>query len=185
MNLKEMTDKQLIEMVKRNGSLNIVVNELYRRYEAPLQKFIIRRADQVEAEDVVQETFMIVGRYLKTFQGDGKFLKTWIYGIAINKINDYFRERKKDAFMSIEDYFPEVTNLSTKLLNPEQTTAETLVVVRMEEKIESLPKKLRETIWLRINGFSYEEIAELSRIPMGTAKTRVHRARNILREYLL
>ncbi len=179
-----MTNQQLVKTVKGNGYLDPVVNELFRRYEVSLQTFITRRADQVEAEDIVQETFMRVRQYLKTFQGDGTFLKTWIYGIAINKINDYFRERNKNYPRDEEAYFLEVTNLPTKLLNPEQTTAETLIVARMEEKIASLPKKLRETIWLRIDDFSYEEIAKLLRIPMGTAKTRVHRARNILREFL-
>ncbi len=181
MNLEEMTDDKLIEVAKGNGSLNRAINELFRRHRFSLQSFIIQRVyDIEESEDIVQETFLNVSRYISNFKGKSSF-KTWLYTIAKNRISNYYQKKNKKPTENMEDNFLKITNLPTKSLNPEQKFA----VTQKEEWIASLSEKFRESILLRGEGFSYKEIADSLGIPINTARTRVHHARKKIGEYPL
>lgn len=141
-----------------------------------------------EAQDLVQETFIKAFGSLKSYNPTYRFT-TWIYKIAANSSIDFIRKRKlqtysldqplntKDGQVSVEvadmSYHPE-RDLSAKQQN-----------ISISEAIESLPDKYREVIIKRHQeDKSYEEIAKLLHVPVGTVKARIFRARELLKKKL-
>jgi RNA polymerase sigma factor (sigma-70 family) len=140
------------------------------------------------ANDLVQETFMKAFAALATYRSEYRF-STWLYKIAANSSIDFLRKKRiqvlsldrplttKDGEVDIEipdySYHPE-RDLERKERN-----------FSIEEAIESLPKKYRDVIVYRHkDDKSYEEIADLLGVPVGTVKARIFRARELLKKKL-
>jgi RNA polymerase sigma factor (sigma-70 family) len=147
---------------------------------------IVRNAE--EARDLVQETFIRAFGSLKTYDSTYRF-STWLYKIAANCSIDSIRKRKIDA-LSLDrpietrdgDVRMEVPDYS---YHPEQDLTAKQQRFSIEEAIESLPDKYKEVIVLRHKeDKAYEEIAELLKVPVGTVKARIFRARELLKKKL-
>jgi RNA polymerase sigma-70 factor (ECF subfamily) len=135
-----------------------------------------------EAEDIAQESFFRAWQGLPRFRADAH-LRTWLYRITTNLCYNRLPRLKAD-FAAIE---PEDT-----MLLPERTrSVETgLVTAELREQlysaVDNLPETYRLLITLRhMDGYSYEEIAEITQMPLGTVKTGLFRARQQLRQALL
>ena len=160
---------------------------LVKRYKDPLLNFIYRFiGDLVEAEDIVQETFYRVYKNKHYYKEVAKF-STWIYTIAGNLAKTELRRRKRRKVFSIH----KETSIDKELELPDQKSdpekeVNTIVTEKLIQKaISSLPEKFRQVIVLRdIQGFSYEEISSIIKVPLGTVKSRVNRARLKLQEDL-
>ena len=167
-------------------------HDLVKRYDQKLYNFSLRMCrDHRDAEDMVQETFLTVFRYLKGFRHETKF-KNWLYKVAASTC---IKKRRKSKFapekeLSLDefrpgddaeppDHVPEWALMPLdKLLNEELAGA-------INRGILSIPKKYRMVIVLRdVEGFSTAETAQILDISPANVKVRLHRARLYLREQL-
>ena len=157
---------------------NMVYNLAYRMSNNPH-----------EAEDISQETFLRAFQSLAHFNPSYKF-STWIYQITLNIIRDKFK-RKKIDYVSLDapvetddsEFYPQPTDLTN---NPEQIITQQEDAQVIQKAILSLPLKYREVIVLRhLQDLSYIEISNILKLPSGTVKIRLYRAREQLRKILL
>ena len=183
--LAELSDEDLIFRFQ-DGDIH-AFEEIVNRYKDPLMNFVYRfLGDMSEAEDIVQETFLRVFRNKKAYKKIAKF-STWIYTIAGNLAKTELRKRKKRNVYSISDmgYEDKDYEISDESMNPEQKTNTRMFDEVLQKEIEKLSPKFREVIILRdIQELSYEEISKILKIPLGTVKSRVNRARLRLQEQL-
>jgi RNA polymerase sigma-70 factor (ECF subfamily) len=179
------TDEELIARFQ-NGD-NYAFDVLVKRYKDPLMNFVYRFVgDAIESEDIVQETFYRVFKNKHYYKEIAKF-STWIYTIASNLAKTELRRRKRRRIFSIHN--DTVTDREMDLpdtdKNPEKEVNSALTEKLIQKAISNLPPKFRQVIILRdVQGFSYEEISSIIRVPLGTVKSRVNRARLRLQEDL-
>jgi RNA polymerase sigma-70 factor (ECF subfamily) len=152
-------------------------------------------ADPEDARDATQESFLKVYRHIGGFRGEAS-LKTWICRIAINQARSmerWWRRRKRketcslDAPVSLngEDDLVQIDFLSSSSASPEAETLSRERERQLESAISRLKKDFRIAVILRdIEGLSYEEIAWVTGISVGTVKSRIARGREMLREVL-
>jgi len=179
------TDEELISRFQNGDAY--AFDLLVRRYKDPLLNFIYRfLGDLVEAEDIVQETFYRVYKNKHYYKEVAKF-STWIYTIAGNLAKTELRRRKRRKVFSIhkETTTEKELELPDLKSDPEKEVNTVVTEKIIQKAINNLPQKFREVIVLRdIQGFSYEEISSIIKVPLGTVKSRVKRARLKLQEDL-
>ena len=184
------TDTEVVEAI--NAGKSELFEELVKRYEQKLYNFGLRMCGDVcDAEDLVQETFLNVFRYLKDFRFETKF-KNWLYRIATSSCikkrrkSKYAPERELslDEFISKDDAqtpneIPAWAQLPLdQLLNEELSRT-------FKEAILTLPEKYRLVVVLRdLEGFSTIETAQILNLKSSNVKVRLHRARLFLQEKL-
>lgn len=131
-----------------------------------------------DAADLTQETFIKAFRSLHRFNPDYPF-RSWVVRIASNCCMDFFRQKKYET-VSIEDI-----EIAEPVAGPDKKFETKRATIRLEEAIQTLPENLRAAILLRCKeGLSYQEISEVLDVPMGTVKTWIRRAREILKSTL-
>lgn len=176
----------------RNGS-EAAYRELLTRYERPVFSLIFRMVrDRETAEDLSQETFIKVLNNLDRYSPEFKF-SSWLFKIANNLTIDHLRRRRVDT-ISIEGSPDAVTAESAKatsiaVVSGSESPLEELesreLGTAIERAIGQLRPEYRACIMLRhVEDKSYEEIAEIVKLPLGTVKTYIHRARHELRAAL-
>jgi RNA polymerase sigma-70 factor (ECF subfamily) len=181
------TDSTLINQAKSGDAQ--AYDKLLNKYRNSVYNLVYRMVRDIEeAEDLTQEAFIKAFNSLAQFNEDYAF-STWLYKIATNNCIDFFRKRKlqtlsldkpiqyKDSEIHQEIPDPE--------LNPEKSilASERSSIIR--EAIETLPEKYYTAIVLRhTEEKSYEEISEILRLPIGTVKARIFRAREMLNKAL-
>lgn len=143
--------------------------------------------DGEAAADAVQESFIKAYRALDTFRG-GSF-KSWLMRIVVNSCYDVLRVRKRqptdtiDAEESEQEYAPQLVDDAE---SPHDHAERMELSHHIENGIKSLPPDQRLVLTLcDVHGYAYEEISEITGVPMGTVKSRISRARGRLRDYLL
>ena len=185
------TDHDLIALA-RTGSEK-AYRELLDRYQRPVFSLVYRMVrDRELAEDLAQETFVKVFNHLDRFNPKYKF-SSWIFKIASNLAIDTLRKREPHTVSldgSRHAQTPdevEATRITveSKDENPEEFLEAKELGQEIERAIGRLRADYRTAILLRhVEGRSYEEIAEVMGVPLGTVKTFIHRARSELRETL-
>ena len=176
----------------RRGS-EAAYRELLTRYERPVFSLIFRMVrDRETAEDLSQETFIKVLNNLDRYSPEFKF-SSWLFKIANNLTIDHLRRRRVDT-ISIEGAPDAVTSESAKatsiaVVSADESPLEELesreLGIAIERAIGKLRPEYRACIMLRhVEDKSYEEIAEIVKLPLGTVKTYIHRARHELRTAL-
>jgi RNA polymerase sigma-70 factor (ECF subfamily) len=143
--------------------------------------------DQDAAADAVQESLIKAFRSLGSFQG-GSF-KSWIIRIVVNTCYDSLRSRRRrptdsiDDFADDGDYAPQLEDPAER---PEAYAQRMELSTLIEQGIQGLPPDQRLALTLcDVHGYAYEEISEMTGMPMGTVKSRINRARARLRDYLV
>ncbi len=179
------TDEELIARFQNGDAY--AFDLLVHRYKDPLLNFIYRfLSDLVESEDIVQETFYRVYKNKHYYKEVAKF-STWIYTIAGNLAKTELRRRKRRKVFSIhkETAAEKELELPDLKSDPEKEVNTVITEKIIQKSINSLPQKFKQVIVLRdIQGFSYEEISSIIKVPLGTVKSRVNRARLKLQEDL-
>jgi RNA polymerase sigma-70 factor (ECF subfamily) len=146
---------------------------------------MVRDVDLVE--DIAQETFIRAYGALHQFRGDAQFY-TWLYRIALNTAKKSLLDLKRDPTIS-ESFLASVDDDETSWKKNEPTSEETPETVLAAKEIaamvntamDTLPEDLRQAIALReIEGLSYDEIALLMNCPIGTVRSRIFRAREVI-----
>jgi len=172
------SDEDLIERFQ-GGDL-YAFDLIVKNYKEQLLNFVFRfLGNQEEAEDVVQETFLRVFRNRTAYRRVAKF-STWIYTIAGNLARTELRRRRRRRLFSISDMGVQDKDyeISDNVLSPEAHTDGALKDEIIQAEISRLSPKFREVIILRdVQELSYEEISKILRVPIGTVKSRVNRAR--------
>lgn len=181
----ESSDKKIIDRVLRGETE--VFEVLIKRYQIPIINYVYRMMGDYEtAVDLSQEVFLKVYLSLDKYDKAYKF-STWLYKIASNQTIDHLRKRKLKT-VSI-DQPPESQDdarpfeIASSNPGPDELFFSKDLQERIEAALGALPEEYRELLVLRhVNGLSYNEIAEVSRLPLGTVKNRIFRARKKLKE---
>ena len=179
-----------IELIQRalSGEQH-AYREILKRYRAPLYNLLFRMVrDKMETEDLVQEAFIKAFGSLATFNDEYAF-STWLYKIAINNCIDHLRKKRLKTFSldkpidsSDGDIKREIPDLTYQ---PDHTLLSKEKDKLIADAIQNLPEKYRISIVLRHNeDKSYEEISQILKIPLGTVKARIFRAREMLKKQL-
>lgn len=164
---------------------------LIERYEQPVYGMIARLMDDPsDAPDVVQEVFLKVFRNIQSFRGDSS-LKTWIYRIAVNEARNHHRwfGRHRAQEVRLEPVAPDLPSLGDRLEDPSndpfKMTLDREVQQLIETALKALSPNQRTVLVLReMEGLSYDEIAHILEISLGTVKSRILRGREALRREL-
>jgi RNA polymerase sigma-70 factor, ECF subfamily len=152
------------------------IDEVVRIYQKPLFGFILRMIEnRAAAEDIFQETWVKVIRHIGSFRGDAKF-STWLFQIALNQSRNAMRKQSRRSFVSLED--------TEEIPVEPGVDADRIVIAGQVKKfLASLPVKMREVLVLRYyHDKTEQEIAVVIGAPLGTVKSRLHRATNMLRD---
>lgn len=158
--------------------------ELVLRYQDRVFALVYRMTgDPDRVEDVAQEVFLRAFRALGSFRGGASFY-TWLYRIAVNTSLNALRSRAKHRETSLEAL--DGTELGVDhVAGPDEAAAQHQVVERVKEAIGQLDEQYRVIVYLRdMEEMSYQEIAEVVELPVGTVKSRLFRARQHLKEML-
>ena len=162
--------------------------ELVRRYQRPIAAYVYRMVgDYDSALDLTQEVFIKVYNSLARYRSEFKF-STWIYKIAHNAAIDHLRRYavREQAVTSGFDTDHRDTPVEGRRLTPEQESERKERRSEVEMVVEMLPRAYRELIVLRhSHDLSYDEIAEVTGLPLGTVKNRLFRAREAMRDLLI
>ena len=173
-----ITDEELIKKFQ-DGDL-YAYDLIVRRYKDQLLNFAYRFLGNLEeSEDVVQETFLRLYKNRNAYKQIAKF-STWIYTIAGNLAKTELRKRKRRKLVSISELGFEEKEYEIQDLkaDTERRTDSILKEKIISNAIENLPFRFKQVIILRdIQELSYEDISSILRIPLGTVKSRVNRAR--------
>lgn len=170
---------------------------LIAQYHQPIYSVIARSLqDPSEAADITQEVFLKVFRGISSFHGDAS-LKTWIYRIALHEASNRRRwwSRHKQQELTIDSPLSESEDTGETLClgdtladdnrSPYERAAEHETKVRVEAALQKLPENFRTVVVLReMEGFAYDEIAEILNIHIGTVKSRLLRGRAALKNHL-
>ncbi|HYO98212.1 MAG TPA: sigma-70 family RNA polymerase sigma factor [Polyangiaceae bacterium] len=184
---EDASEQRFIERLQRRDERAFL--ELVQLYQGRVYKLVLRmlgRRD--EAEDMAQEVFVQVFKAVATFRGDSK-LGTWIYRVAINLCKNrlkYLSRRKSDAQ---EEYEPSAdrSELSLGVTSADVSRPDHLVEGYQMERIvqlciAELEPDFREILVLRdVEDLSYEDLSEITGLADGTVKSRLHRARSMLK----
>src|SRR2546425_3631747 len=162
--------------------------ELVRRYQRPIAAYVYRMVGDYDAAlDLTQEVFIKVYNSLARYRSEFKF-STWIYKIAHNAAIDHLRRhavREQTLTGSVDGERREVA-IESRRLTPEQESERKERRSEIESVVQLLQASYRELIVLRhSHDLSYDEIAEVTGLPLGTVKNRLFRARETMRDQLL
>ncbi len=181
-----VTDEELIAHFQKGNEA--AFDELVARYKDPLTNFVMRFVGDPEgANDIVQDTFVRVFRNRSSYRPVAKF-STWIYTIATNLSKSHLRRKKLLRILTFTGGSDERNPILE--VADESARADLLVDAgikeeRIQHALDRLSTKHREVIVLReIQELSYEEIAAVTGVNVGTVKSRINRARERLQEML-
>jgi RNA polymerase sigma-70 factor, ECF subfamily len=159
--------------------------ELVRRYQRPISAYVYRMVGNYEsALDLTQEIFIKVYGSLRKYRSEFKF-STWIYKIAHNAAVDHLRRSstREQSLMNGGDGDQFELPIECRRLSPEQESERKERRVEIESVVRALPANYRELIILRHSqDLTYEEIVEVTGLPLGTVKNRLFRAREMMRQ---
>jgi RNA polymerase sigma-70 factor (ECF subfamily) len=159
------------------------------KYQQPLLNYLGRlTGEREQAQDFTQEVFLKVHASLSSFQPRFKF-STWLFKIASNFMIDFWRKKKISAVSLDRTRDDEENPCSLQVPDAGPPVAKKYELAQIKKRIEGalerVPEELRELFVLRhINEFSYEEIAEIKDLPVGTVKNRVFQTKEMLRGLL-
>jgi RNA polymerase sigma-70 factor (ECF subfamily) len=185
--LPRMTDEALLSSSLEGNrvAFDLLVDRYYDRLYGYLLRFL---KDPEVAEDLLQETFLRVWRKRREFRHIASF-STWIYTIAGNLARSEWRRRKRWRMLRLGapeagGEGPEL-ELADPTGSPDRSAENRMAVEALTEAVAHLPERYREVVILRdMQGMSYEEVAGIVQVPVGTVKSRLNRGRLLLQEKL-
>ena len=176
-------DQQIVERVQRGDkqAFNLLVTKYQRKIMNVVSRYVSNSGD---IADVVQEVFISAYRFLPSFRNDSAFY-TWLYRIAVNTAKNYLTSngrRSPGVEVDIDDAEQYDSGEALRdIASPERLLSSDQVRKTVVNALQSLPEDLRTVITLReIEGLSYEEIADVTGCPVGTMRSRIFRAREVI-----
>lgn len=186
--LKDLTDEQLMFRVQEGHSASFDI--LVERYKIRLFNYLFRLvSNRDEAEEIAQEAFVKAYIHADKYKTIAKF-STWLYTIATNLVRNKMRSKsRKPTILSLwskgrydgEEEKP--IDIIDAGRSPEEQMNDSELSDIINQAIEKIPDKYRTSFVLReINQLSYEEIAAVTGLKLGTVRSRINRARNCFRQ---
>lgn len=177
-----------LELVQRAKKGNIAAFEqLFYRYQKRIYSFILQMVqDKDDTAELTQDTFIRAYYSLRSLKSDEAF-SSWLYRIAVNLVRDKMRKFSPDMESIDEPYTDQEgaefkTEIADWSANPRETTLQSELQNKIQTAVSSLPKLQREAIILyHIEEMDIEQISKILGVPTGTVKSRLARARDILR----
>lgn len=166
-------------------TVTVDFDEVYERFRRPVWRLSRRFTESdEEALDTTQEVFLRVWRGLPGFRGDSK-LSTWVFQIAWNHLRAHRRKMGRQPLTvdeGLNDDRGRVDTAPDPRPDPERRAAATEMLDLVEAALRDLPEHYQIVVWLRDGeDLSYEEIARVLDLPIGTVRSRLSRARESLR----
>ncbi len=184
--LNNLSDEELILEFQRTNNER-AFNLLVKRFKNPLINYVYRfLGDYDSCVDVVQDTFVKVYRYKDRYTEVAKF-STWIYTIATNLAKTEYQRRKRVKTFSISGFGDEENNYEIKdnSFRPDKSVDSLYKEEQIQKALLKVKVVYREPVILRdIQGMTYEEIADILNIEVGTVKSRINRGRKRLQKLL-
>lgn len=181
--IKKCTDEELARL---SVSDTVYFGELIERYSPVLSRYVLRRshASKEDAEDIVQNSFIKMYRNINDFDTTLTF-SSWAYRITHNELIDWYRKQKTRPQLIVGDGDEDVFASIAGDFDIEKSAIQNETKHEIEKVIKTLDEKYQEIIFLRFfEDKSYEEIADILKIPAGTVAIRLSRAKKILQESL-
>lgn len=184
--LTDFTDEELIKEFQDNNTIE-AYEILVKRYKDPLMNFVYRfLGDRDACTDVVQETMIKFYLNKDSYRSFAKF-STWIYTIAANLAKNELKRRKRRTILSIDNSDDEKSlQIEDKMfLQPDKATDGEIKNEIIQKALLKVKPVYREVVILRdIQDLSYEEISEITGLPIGTVKSKINRGRAQLQKLL-
>lgn len=190
MSLDAEAERRLVERLKRRDEA--AFNVFMRTYKDKVFSLVLRMLNnRAEAEDLTQEVFITVFRSIDSFRGDAR-LSTWLYRVAVNHCKNrvkYLDRRGRKNSTEIDDAPDgEVARggpVTARVDRPDEAAEGGELQDKIRVALAAIDDAHRELIILRdLEGLAYEEIVQITGLPDGTVKSRLHRARAALRDAL-
>lgn len=179
---EQLTDQALVERVQQGDKK--AFNLLVSRYQNKVAGLLTRYVSRNDIPDVAQESFIKAYRSIESFRGDSAFY-TWLYRIAVNTAKNYLaaqgrRPPSEDILAEDAENYDAGIHLRD-VDSPENEILSGELKKVVFDTINGMPEDLKNAITLReLEGLSYEDIAEVMGCPVGTVRSRIFRAREII-----
>lgn len=169
------TDIELVGAVREGASEAYEL--LYTRYSDRIYRYCLARLRDTElASDVLQETFLVLWQNASSFQGKST-VSTWLFGIATNKLRSLVRAESRTDVLDLQQAEQELT-----VEDASESSAQKADIL---SAVRRLPTEQQEVVILTFYAdMTYNDIAEIQGVPVGTVKSRMFQARKSLREVL-
>ncbi|MGH7801577.1 MAG: sigma-70 family RNA polymerase sigma factor [Thermodesulfobacteriota bacterium] len=178
-----------LTLVGKDQEEKLIIEEILIKHLDSMYSTALRLTKNKEkAEDLVQDVCLRAFRYFDQLRSNNK-LKAWLFKILMNTfINKYRKRIKEPPLIEIElseSLLESASALYRHNSNPEEILIKSSLDEEIKEALDNLHVDLRVVLWLSdVEGFTYEEIKEILRCPIGTIASRLYRARSLLRETL-
>lgn len=184
--LTELTDEELIKEFQDNNTIK-AYEILVSRFKDPLTNYVYRfLGDRDACTDIVQDTMIKFYLHKDSYKSFAKF-STWIYTIAGNLARNELKRRKRRTIFTLnpDDDEKKIQIEDTSFVSPERSTDSQMKGEIIQKALLKVKPVYREVVILRdIEGLSYDEIAEITELSIGTVKSRINRGRKHLQELL-
>jgi RNA polymerase sigma factor, sigma-70 family len=160
----------------------ILFRDLVQQHQKRLYRFVIKYIDHPDdAADITQQAFVEAARTIASFRGDSK-LSTWLFGIAMNMVRNYLSRAPHRVYKFDTDEV--LGSVAGSELDPSESLEQKQILEMVEIAFSDLPEEMSEVLGLvAIEEISYQDAADILSIPLGTVRSRVSRARAVLRAH--
>ncbi len=179
----QIDENKLIE--RASGGDPAAFNRLMEIHEKRMYAVALRMCgNREDAQDCLQEAMLRVYRAISNFKGQSSF-GTWVYRITMNTCLDELRRKKNKQNTSLDNMLDQGWAPTDESSSPEKKVMQNEMRQSIANSIRDLPEDMRSAIIMRdVHGYSYDEIADMLNVNVGTIKSRISRGREKLREKL-
>lgn len=158
----------------------LLFRQLVAQHQRRLYRFVIKYIDHPDdAADITQQAFVEAARTISSFRGDSK-LSTWLFGIAMNMVRNYLSRAPHRVHRFETD--ESLIGVPSSELDPSDSLVQKELLIMAERAFCDLPAEMSEVLGLvAIDEISYQDAADILSIPLGTVRSRVSRARAVMR----
>lgn len=170
--MKQLSDEQLVAIIQASADQR-AFDVLFRRHHTKLRNFLKCRMQEAMADDVLQETYIKAFTRISKFKAEAAF-STWLFSIALNEYKQFIR--KAGIFEKLKDSL-------FRQPKPHKTTAEIDVLMDFTKSAAALSTvQYNVYVLSRVYGYSHREIAEHTKLPLGTVKTHILQAETLIKK---
>lgn len=183
----QLPDEDLMELFQ--GGYDEAFSVIVTRYRERIHQFIFRYTkNHLDSEDLVQETFLRVFRSRNSYERIARF-STWLFTIAQNLIRNQYKRSQRMQMVSLtqtDDHDQEMTiDLPDTGISVDEQLHLSMTMAHLQKSLDAIPADFRDVLVMRdVQQLTYEEIMEVTRLPMGTVKSRINRGRARLHELM-
>ena len=189
----QLTNRKLRKGVKKDDvnfkQRTAIFDNEFRPHHDAMYNFAFRLTyDEDNAKDLVQDTYLKAYRFAESFQ-EGTNAKAWLYRILKNSFINDFRKKSKEPskvdYQEVENFYNSENVDEEKTVDLRIDAVRDMIGDEVSQALSSLAVDFRTVIILcDLEGFTYDELSKILDIPIGTVRSRLHRARNLLKEKL-